>query len=294
MKRILIYTLLGGILNGCHNTPDNPVFPEKPDREAYEGFTWETIDSNGLKFWTQKNPQINIRTNPSIPGAEIVWQDHPKSSHTVMRLFYLPNKQIDDLLQILPLDSNWKEKVKCKFKEIPSRRAGVKRYILLPDGNDAARFREKSAQEPIPSTCNGWGIGNSGSRYFEIHANQPALALFVEIGQDAPLFDENSIVITGLEKPEDINPQIVKGTLRIGPEVRSLKNSRDQKEYWVIDKTQHLYELYDSLTQGIKNGVPVEAELVVKNTGKSDEGFAADYAATYEVIKIINLKEKKK
>lgn len=294
MKAFIIHILLGLALNGCDNASKAPSFPEKPGREAYEGFTWEIIEKDGLKFWAQKNPKMEVRTNPSIPGAEIVWHDHPASNRTVMHLFHLPNGQIDDLLQVLPLDSCWKEPVDCKFQEIPSSRDGVKRYILQPDGKDAALFKEKSAREPIPTTCNGWGTGNSGRRYFEIHANYPQLALFVEVGQDAPLFDENSIIITGLPEIESINLQIVTGILTIGPEIRSFKNSKDQTEYWLIDKTQKLYEEYDRITQGVKNGSPIEAELVVKNLGKCNEGFAADYAATYEIIKIIHLKKTKK
>lgn len=293
MKHVVIYALASLLSSGCGTSEKYPAFPEKPDREAYEGFVWEIVDNNGLKFWAQRNNLIHLRTNPSIPGAEIVWLNKPKSSRTVMRLFYLPNKKIEDLLHILPLDTCWKEQTECQFKEVPSRRKGVKRYVLQPSGNDAEQFNAKSSQEPIPTTCNGWGIGNSGSRYFEIHANHPELALFVEIGQEAPLFDENSIMITASPAPENINPQKVKGILTIGPEVRSFINADDQTEYWVIDKTRHLYEQYDSITQGIKNGTPIEAELVVKNTGKSDDGFAAEYAATYEIIKIINLKGKK-
>lgn len=94
MKKIIVYTVLGCILCSCRIIEKEPVFPDKPSREAYEGFIWEKIEQNGLKFWAQKNAQIQIQTNPAIPGAKIVWQDSPKSSRMVMRLFYLPHKKL--------------------------------------------------------------------------------------------------------------------------------------------------------------------------------------------------------
>lgn len=296
MKKMIVYTALGCLLCGCQKTEKLPVFPENPGREAYDGFTWEKIEQNGLKFWAQKNALIRIQTNSSIPGAEIVWLDKPQSSRMIMRLFYLPNKKIEDLLDILPADSSWTQQTDCRFQEITSNRKGVKRYVLHPSGTDGKNYLTQSKKEPIPATCNGWGVGNSGIRYFEIHANHPELALFVEIGQEAPLFDEESILITDTQLPslQSINSQKVKGTLTIAHETRSFRNESNQKEYWIIDKTGQLYEKYDSLTQGIKNGVPVEAELFVKETENNSDGFAADYTGTYQIIKIINLKKKEK
>lgn len=84
----------------------------------------------------------------------------------------------------------------CAFEEGKSNRKGVKRYSLVPTGDYAKKIQELSSQEPIPTTCNGWGMGNSGIRYFEIHDSHPDKAIFLEIGQDAPLFDEQSIILT--------------------------------------------------------------------------------------------------
>lgn len=296
MKKSVIFTIAGCLLCSCQKAEKAPIFPEKPSREAYEGFTWEVIDNNGLKFWAQKNKNIRMQTDPSIPGAEIVWLDSPQSSRTVMRLFYLPNKKIEDLITILPSDTSWTQDTECQFQEVTSHRPGVKRYVLHPKGEDEKEYLAKSKTEPIPETCNGWGVGNSGIRYFEIQSNHPDLALFVEIGQDAPLFDEESILITESQLPprQTINSKKVKGILTLAHETRSFKDESSQKEYWVIDQTGQLYEKYDSLTNGTKNGTPVEAELFVKEKETNKDGFAADYTGTYQIIKIINLKKKEK
>lgn len=82
----------------------------------------------------------------------------------------------------------------------------------------------------------------------------------------------------------------LKGTLVIGHEVRSFTAEGDSIEYWIVDKSGKLEKQYDELTKGVKNGTPVYAELEVTDMGKSDEGFAAEYAGVYHVVKIDTLK----
>ena len=78
----------------------------------------------------------------------------------------------------------------------------------------------------------------------------------------------------------------VKGKLIIGHETRSFTSEGDSTDYWIVDKTGDLLQKYDGETKGIKNGTPVYVELEVIDMGKSDEGFAADYAGVYHVMKI--------
>lgn len=85
--------------------------------------------------------------------------------------------------------------------------------------------------------------------------------------------------------------QTVKGRLSIGPEVRSFIPEGSDDAYWVIDETGELYQKYDKVTGGVKNGVPVYAELQVEDTGKSNEGFSAGYKSVYKVYKIHVIQE---
>ena len=270
-----------------------PLFPDRPTRTAYEGFQWETVSGAGLKFWAQYNAHIRMVTDDSIPGAQIEWSDRKESRQTVIRLFPLKNGKIEDLLSILSETPEWNDSIDCSFIEKQTDRPGVKRYVLTPTGEYAEKIKRLGALEPIPSTCGGWGIGNSGIRYFEIHDNRPDIALFIEIGQEFPLFDEESIVVSeDFElKPKAHSLRTVGGTLIIGHEVRSFVADGDTTAYWVVDKTGKLYPTYDSLTKGTKRGSPVRAKLVVQNIGKSEEGFAADYASVYLVKEIIRMEK---
>lgn len=81
----------------------------------------------------------------------------------------------------------------------------------------------------------------------------------------------------------------VKGKLIIGAEVRSFIPEGSDEAYWVIDKTGKLYQQYDKITKGVKNGIPVYAEQQVEDMGKSNEGFAANYKSVYHIHKINKL-----
>lgn len=82
---------------------------------------------------------------------------------------------------------------------------------------------------------------------------------------------------------------VIQGTLIIGHEVRAFKPEGCSQSYWVVDKTGELYERYDSVTGQIKNGTPLEASLLVENTGKAKDGFAKNYPAVFEVHQIISM-----
>ncbi len=80
------------------------------------------------------------------------------------------------------------------------------------------------------------------------------------------------------------------GTLRMGHEVRSFTNEADNKEYWVIDKSQTLMPAYQKIIgHKVPNSQPVRACLEVKDIGKLKDGFGAEYDGGYELEKIINL-----
>lgn len=78
--------------------------------------------------------------------------------------------------------------------------------------------------------------------------------------------------------------------MTIGHEVRSFCPENDSLEYWIVDRTGRLSRIYDHITQGTKNGTPVEAEIIATDAGKSDEGFAAEYDGVLHLNSIISLK----
>ncbi len=259
-------------------------------RPAYDGFEWVDLSGAGLKLRVQQNENIRLMVDPSLPGVVMVraGDAHPQKE---IQLFDLKNNDINEVISTLETMEGWDKEQTCKFKEVPSKRPGVRRYVMVPDGEYATRINEWMQKEPVPVTCNGWGVGNSGNRYFEVHDSRPDKALFVEIGQDAPLFDENSIEFTS-ENSSGLSPDILytlEGVLCMGHEVRSFKPDGSEEEFWFVDKTGTLDDLYDKTTGGQKNGKPVKATLKVEYNGKWDDGFAADYDGVYLVREILRL-----
>ena len=82
----------------------------------------------------------------------------------------------------------------------------------------------------------------------------------------------------------------VEGTLRMGHEVRSFTDASDHKEYWLIDKSQSLMPAYQKIIgKEVADYQPVHARLQVKDIGKIEDGFGAEYDGGYEVKKIISI-----
>ena len=78
----------------------------------------------------------------------------------------------------------------------------------------------------------------------------------------------------------------VKGKLVIGHEVRSFIAEGDTTSYWIIDDSGTLKEEYEKT---IGNNPKPYTELKVIDTGKSNEGFAAEYAGVYHVKEVLNI-----
>ena len=60
--------------------------------------------------------------------------------------------------------------------------------------------------------------------------------------------------------------------------------------YWIIDDSGTLKEEYEkTIGNNSEPYTPVYAELKVIDTGKSNEGFAAEYAGVYHVKEVLNI-----
>lgn len=277
MKRILLFLALGGML-AC-------------GRRAYEGFEWTGLSGAGLQLKVQTNENIRFLADPSLPGIVMV-RNGDSSPQMKIRVFDLPSNDISDVLKYLETTDGWDMSQTCAFREIPSGRRGISRYVLVPDGEYAVSAAREMESSPVPCTCNGWGEGNSGHRYFEVHENNPGKAIFVEIGQDAPLFDENSIEFTEAPRQQGFSTDILytmDGTVRLGHEVRSFIPSGSDREYWIVDRTGLLKDKYDMMTGGTMNGKPVRAVLKLEYNGRWEDGFAAEYDGVFLVREVVAL-----
>ncbi len=84
--------------------------------------------------------------------------------------------------------------------------AGVKRYTFVPDPSYAKQLAAAADPNDVPEPpCGERGIAPDGEQYFETHPDSAVRAfLFVQIGQDQPLFDEQTLQL--LEKTGPARP----------------------------------------------------------------------------------------
>lgn len=259
----------------------------KPSRKAEPGFEWKEIQGAGLRFYAQCSPTVRAVTDASVLGVRIERTVGGKKDYSepVVKVFNIDANFIQSLLPQLRKSprlpgASWLDSEECEFKEVESGRIGVTRYVLQLTGRSAELLAERGKREPVPYTCGGWGVGNSGMRYFEVFSSHPDKAVFVEIGQDAPLIDEKSI------EPYDIVKR-VKGEMVLGHEVRSFTANGDSASYWLIDRTDQARSRYrDVLGAGAASYAPVNVELEVRSLGRSLDGFSQEYDGVYEIIKI--------
>ena len=80
--------------------------------------------------------------------------------------------------------------------EIYSLPAGVKRYTFSPDAAYAKELEALADPDEIPDPpCGDWGEMPDGIQYFEVPAGDGQKLLFVRVGQDEPLFDEQTLQV---------------------------------------------------------------------------------------------------
>jgi hypothetical protein len=78
-----------------------------------------------------------------------------------------------------------------------SRRAGVERFTFVPNAAYAKELdAQNDADEVGDPPCGDWGDAPDGIQYFEVQPKSGAhKVLFVRVGQDTPLFDENTLTL---------------------------------------------------------------------------------------------------
>lgn len=270
---------------------NEPIKGRKALRTAHDGFEWRELTGAGMRLMVRKNEKIRLMADPQLPGIVMV-RDGDTKPHRLIQVFEIKGNGINEVMDVIEKDGGWDKSQPGIFKQVESGREGVSRYVMIPDGDYAKATDGLMKTEPVASTCNGWGVGNSGYRYFEMYDSNPGKVVFVEIGQDAPLFDEKSIRLCDDVPGSGLSRDVLytmKGEICLAHEVRSFRPYGSDDEYWIVDKTGQLEDIYDKITGGKKNGEPVNVTLKLEYNGKWDTGFAEDYDGVFFVREIVEI-----
>lgn len=181
----------------------------QPSRPAWKGCAWQPFESAelGIRLLVQDC------ADPSghyVFSAKDGWleqhrpsDDRTYGSHQIIRVLMKPADQtIQDAIrqQFVATLSDKQAAASCKVRPFknPDVHAKDKRlFEIMPTGAYAKSIDKKLQEGPDDIGCGEFG-GGHGTAYFEYHpAASKTKFLYVETGQDEPLFDEDSIEIIG-------------------------------------------------------------------------------------------------
>jgi hypothetical protein len=185
-----------------------PAAAAEPSRAPDPGCRWETFASPGLGI------QLLVE-NCSDPSMHYVFslngdwleQHRPSDdttfgSHQIIRVLTKPADQpIEVAIRQKFIETLPDKAARASCKVAPAGQTGVRGpgKILLeivPSGAYAGVIARQLKEEPRDFGCGEYGKGQA-NLYFEYHpAQSKTTYLWVDAGQDEPLFDQNSIEIT--------------------------------------------------------------------------------------------------
>jgi hypothetical protein len=178
-----------------------------PSRPAEKGCAWEQVQADsGLAAWVQRCDFGFRQIDLFMQGNRLMqrYSDSPASPEAVIEVFDLQagvaiEAGVKRIFAEQTLDKKLARRcVLAPFheKSIP---ADVRRYTFVPDAAYRKTLAAHAKKDEVPDPpCGDWGIAPDGIQYFEAQPGRAAdRVMFVRVGQDAPLFDEQTLKLTG-------------------------------------------------------------------------------------------------
>ena len=192
---LLASTLIGG-------SAASGKLPQ-PSRHADPGCQWQAINDPalGLAAWAERCDHGSRHTRFVVAPPSVSFVDSDA-------------KEPEPVIDVIDLESGesaengirrWFEKhtdpkiaKRCVLKPYAGdKRAGVQRFSFVPDAAYAKELDvEANSDEVGDPPCGDWGDSPDGIQYFEAQPKSGARkVLFVRVGQDIPLFDEETLTL---------------------------------------------------------------------------------------------------
>jgi hypothetical protein len=188
--------------------PAQAMQPSRPVEQGY-GCVWQPFESAalGIRLLVQNCTDPNIHYEFSAKGD---WLEQHRPSDPVTygpaRIIRVLQKLADERIEaaiarqfVATLDDK-AARASCKvrpFKNPEVKGAGKLLFTILPTGAYARKIDKELHELPRDFGCDEFGAGQS-TAYFEYHpAESRTTFLYVNAGQDEPLFDQASIEIIG-------------------------------------------------------------------------------------------------
>jgi len=170
---------------------------DKPSRAAEKGCAWEKFSnaSLGLEAWVQRCDYGDRKIDFVAQGQSLAqrYSDGGKPEPVIDVFDRLPNESGEAAVKrIFAAHTEKKLAAKCIARTFrwPDMKTpvGVQRFTFVL--KNPPKPKETPDDEIPPPPCGDWGDSPDGIQYFEVH---PAKVFFVRVGQDIPLFDEQTL-----------------------------------------------------------------------------------------------------
>jgi hypothetical protein len=174
-----------------------------PSRPPIDKCVWEKLadKSVGIAAWVQRCDFGFRQIHFEFAGnaLAIKYSDGGAADPLVELYDIRPGEAAEAALQRLFLEKTDKAvSARCVLAPYTEGTvpAGVKRYTFSPDAAYAKELKALANPDEVPEPpCGDWGEMPDGIQYFEIPAGEVRKLLFVRIGQDEPLFDEQTLQV---------------------------------------------------------------------------------------------------
>ena len=177
---------------------DRPTLPDWRTDAACE---WVWTEGGGLGLWAERCPLSTglwEATWSEEEGAFVQTIDGTPSGRLVKPVPFSGDTGWDGLRDALVAAGELGAEAPCAFEGAAIRPAPrtVGFVVLTPTAPDALAPTE-TGEVPEP-LCGPYGVSTHGVRYFMTDLRIPGLAIFVEEGQERPMFDPMSVTrVTG-------------------------------------------------------------------------------------------------
>ncbi|HEV2722474.1 MAG TPA: hypothetical protein VG323_20805 [Thermoanaerobaculia bacterium] len=186
MKHLLFLTLIAACPAFAADAPSRP--PEK-------GCKWEKFSNTsvGLEAWVQRCDFGDRKIDFIAQGQSLAirYSDGGKPENVIDVLDRRPGESGEAAVKrIFAAHTEKALAAKCvarPFQGMEARKE-VQRFTFVLKNPKA--IKETPDDEVPPPPCGEWGASPDGIQYFEVH---PSKIFFVRVGQDIPLFDEQTL-----------------------------------------------------------------------------------------------------
>ena len=174
----------------------------RPSRPALKGCVWEQFSDTtlGLVAWVQRCDFGFRKIDFLFAASSLVirYSDSGVSPPVVDVLDLLPGEVPEAGVKRL-FTARIRQDIASRCVLVPYRDgtppAGVKRFTFVPNVTFQKALDKQASPHEVPDPpCGDWGTAPDGIQYFETQpASGARKVLFVRVGQDEPLFDEQTL-----------------------------------------------------------------------------------------------------